>query len=110
MNLLDRIKNNEEVEFNDVISFIDEFYLFTPTAFKNGTAINEEGQNNGSCKIFSFASTEQLNEQQTLNCFGTYYRNDVLEAPNGTNHANIRHFIKNGWSGIDFDKSPLKKK
>ena len=56
MNLLDKIKQNpEEISFDDVIAYIDEHYDFVPTAFQNGEVLNEENQNNGSCKIFSFA-------------------------------------------------------
>ena len=33
--------------------------------------------------------------------WGQYYR-DVLATPDGTDHQNIRNFMKNGWDGVDF--------
>ena len=37
--------------FPETITYIDENFTFTPTAFKNGNQINHAGENNGSCKI-----------------------------------------------------------
>jgi len=68
---------------------------------------NEAGQNSGSCKIFAFAQRHGLSQQQALACFGTYYRDDVLQNPNGTDHQNIRNFMDTGWPGIAFDGEPL---
>ena len=51
-----------------------------------------------------------LDQEQTLTCFGDYYRKDVLEHPEGSDHANIRNFIKSGWSGIKFETQALKAK
>ncbi len=100
----------EDVEFNDTMSIIDSLYVFTPTSFKNGDLINDAGQNSGSCKIFSFASLHNLTPEQTLACFGSYYRDDVLSHPENSDHQNIRNFMKTGWSGIEFDSEPLKTK
>ena len=101
----------EKTEFKDVIEIIDKYYRYTPTRFINGTGneniINTAGENEGSCKIFSFAKLHQLDEAQTLNCFGKYYREDVLKKPEGTDHANIRTFIKYGWQQIRFDNTAL---
>ncbi len=105
---LEKIKSNPETnQFENTISTIDEHYKFTPTEFKNGNLVNEENQNNGSCKIFSFAQLKNLTEQQTLHCFGDYYRKDVLENPQGSDHQNIRNFMQSGWAGISFTKQPL---
>jgi hypothetical protein len=41
--------------------------------------------------------------------FGTYYRNDVLANPTGTDHGNIRNFMLSGWSEIKFDSPALVK-
>ncbi len=97
----------EGVAFSDTIAVIDALYDFTPTAFDNGTTRNEAGQNNGSCKLFSFAKLQGLPQQQTLACFGDYYRKDVLGNPDGTDHQNIRNFMKNGWEGIRFEGEAL---
>ncbi len=95
------------IAFNDTIAVIDALYEFTPTTFKNGDQLNEAGKNNGSCKVFSFAKLQQLTPQKTLHCFGDYYRKDVLGNPDGTDHQNIRNFIKTGWAGIEFQGSAL---
>lgn len=106
--LLDKIKNTpEEVSFQEVIAYIDENYTFTPTKFTNGEVVNEENQNNGSCKIFSFAKKQGLSVEQTLHLFGDYYRVDVLQHPENEDHQNIRNFIKFGWEGISFEGEAL---
>lgn len=108
---LQRLKDlPEDIEFNDTMSIIDSLYAFTPTSFKNDGLINESDQNSGSCKIFSFARLHNLTEEQTLACFGSYYRDDVLNHPENRDHQNIRNFMKTGWSGIEFDSEPLKTK
>ena len=98
----------DTVEFTDTMALIDMLYEFTPTAFKNGELENAAGQNNGSCKLFAFAKLQGLNRQQTLACFGAYYRKDVLEHTNGTDHGNIRNFMKHGWDGIVYAGEPLR--
>lgn len=96
----------DSVEFTNTIAVIDALYDFTPTTFQNGEVLNGTGQNNGSCKLFAFAMMNKLSEQQTLHCFGNYYR-DVLNNPNGSDHQNIRNFMKYGWAGIQYDAMPL---
>lgn len=100
----------ENITFSEVIAHIDAHFDFTPTRFTNGTAVNEAGQNNGSCKIFSFAKLQGLTQDQTLALFGDYYRVDVLGNPDGTDHQNIRNFILQGWEGIRFEGEALKEK
>lgn len=97
----------KSINFTDTISVIEQHYYFTETNFKNGDLENAAGQNNGSCKIFAFAWLNNFNEQQTLECFGDYYRHDVLSKPDGTDHQNIRNFMKYGWSGIRFEGDAL---
>lgn len=97
----------DQVSFDEVIAHIDDNYRFTAVRFSNGSLINEAGQNNGSCKIFAFARLSDLSEQQTLNCFGDYYRIDVLQHPDADDHMNIRNFMRTGWSGIDFAADAL---
>ena len=100
----------EQVEFSDTMSIIDQNYTFTPTTFSNGDTVNEENQNNGSCKIFAFGQLNSLSEQQTLACFGAYYRDDVLGNPEGDDHQNIRNFMISGWNGIKFSAEALSSK
>ncbi len=97
----------ESIAFSDTIALIDAHYDFTPAAFSNGELQNEAGQNSGSCKVFSFAKLHNLTVQQTLYCFGAYYRDDVLKTPQGTDHQNIRTFMKSGWEGVVFQGSAL---
>ncbi|MBD0785888.1 HopJ type III effector protein [Vibrio sp. Y2-5] len=100
----------EKVEFQEVIATIDANFDFTPTAFVNGETVNEENQNNGSCKIFAFAQLQQLTEAQTLACFGDFYRKDVLQNPDNDDHQNIRNFIRFGWAGVKFSGQALSAK
>lgn len=106
--LLIQLNNTpEQVQFTDVISVIEKNYQYTPVKFTNGDVINEAGTNEGSCKIFAFAQLNNLSEQATLACFGKYYREDVLQHPDATDHGNIRNFIKYGWQGVKFSTSAL---
>ncbi len=98
------------IGFNNTMAVIEAHYDFTPTAFANGATRNEAGQNNGSCKLFSFAKLNALSPQQTLACFGDYYRKDVLGNPDGADHQNIRNFMQSGWEGIRFEGDALKPK
>ena len=104
----------ETVTFDQVITTITSDYDYTPAYFTNGfdenMAVNEAGTNEGSCKIFSFALLNNLSKQQTLHCFGDYYRKDVLDNPDATDHANIRNFIKHSWDGIHFQSPALTRK
>jgi len=95
------------IEFEQVMQVIMENYHYQPTIFYNDKLVNEASTNEGSCKIFYFAKLNKLNQQQTLACFGRYYRDDVLANPQGNDHANIRHFIKTGWQGIKFNSAAL---
>ena len=110
--LLDALRNKPDtISFEQVMQIIQENFDFTPTRFANGLGddmvVNEAGQNEGSCRIFAFAQLYDLTPEQTLSCFGQYYRNDVLQNPDGTDHANIRTFMRHGWEGIQFDRPPL---
>jgi hypothetical protein len=114
-NLILKIQNSPElVEFENVIDVINNTYNYSPTLFSNGVdgdnIINKAGENEGSCKIFSFATMQNLSKQQTLHCFGKYYREDVLKHPDHDNHQNIRTFIKHGWENIKFKTNSLSEK
>lgn len=100
----------EQIEFSETIAAIDGAYDYTPTAFRNGDLLNEAGQNAGSCKVFSFAQLQGLTEAETLACFGRYYRDDVLKNPDGTDHQNIRNFMRTGWAGVSFAQLVLQTK
>jgi len=103
-------KAPHEIQFKDVIAFIDAHYDFTSTGFTNGNTVNEADQNNGSCKVFSFAKLNALSKDETLALFGDFYRTDVLQNPEGDDHQNIRNFIEFGWDGISFEGEALKRR
>lgn len=108
--ILDQIKNgNSVLNFIDVIAYIDSHYHFYPTRFNNGDMVNISNQNNGSCKIFYFAKMHDLDKEQTLQLFGRYYT-DVLNSPTGSDHQNIRNFMKYGWDDVKFDGEALVEK
>lgn len=108
---LQRLSSSPElIEFPDTVALVNALYEFTPTGFRNDNIFNPAGQNSGSCKIFAFARLHDLDEQQTLACFGAFYRADVLKNPDAENHQNIRQFMQTGWKGIEFDEMPLRAK
>ncbi len=90
----------DDIEFSETMAVIDQNYAFNETAFTNGSLENKAGENSGSCKLFSFARMHDLDEKQTLSCFGTYYRDDVLSSPDANDHQNIRNFMQSGWGGV----------
>lgn len=108
---LNKVKTQpESVNFDETIAIIDTFYDYSPTPFSNGDLKNNAGENEGSCKILAFAQLQQLTPEQTLHCFGNYYRQDVLGKPTGSGHQNIRQFMQYGWDGVSFEHDPLAKK
>lgn len=100
----------EKINFSDTITVIEENYNFTNAAFKNGDLENSSTQNLGSCKVFSFALKQKFTKEETLACFAQFYFIDVLENPNGTDHQNIRNFMKTGFEGLVFEKEALTEK
>lgn len=108
---LEKLKQTPEtIAFTDTIATVEENYIFTPTAFQNGTQHNASGENSGSCKLFAFAKLQNLSQDETLACFGAYYFEDVLKNPTGTDHQNIRNFMIHSWTGIKFEGEALKLK
>jgi len=103
--LLEKLKV-KSLLFKDVIEFIESRYQHQPTAFKNGEAVNESTQNQGSAKVFAFAQLNNLTAADTLFLFAEHYQS-VLDNPDGTDHQNIRQFIAHGWSGITFENQAL---
>lgn len=102
--------DQQPVDFQQVMQVIDQYYEFTPTRFTNGNQVNEANTNNGSCKILAFGLHNQLSEKATLNAFGNFYTQDVLQNPDGDDHQNIRNFMKSGWAGVSFDGQALQPK
>ena len=104
----------DNIDFTEVISTIEQSYSYSPTRFHNGAGsdavTSEAGTNEGSCKIFAFGKLNHLNAQQTLACFGKYYREDVLGHPYNDDHTHIRNFILHGWEGLRFEGEALQAK
>jgi hypothetical protein len=105
---LDKLHTDpESIEFAETIETIESNYEYTPTNFTNGTQLNKAGENEGSSKILAFAYINNLTVTETLNCFGHYFREDVIGNPAGDDHQNIRQFILDGFEGVKFDVLPL---
>lgn len=100
----------KDINFSETINVIEDNYVFTPAAFKNGDLQNSSTENLGSCKVFSFALKQQLTKEEALACFGQYYFIDVLENPKGTDHQNIRNFMNTGFKGLIFENERLVEK
>ncbi|KJZ14284.1 type III effector [Marinomonas sp. S3726] len=106
--LIEKVKSTpEEIDFTDTMATIDNEYQFQAASFQNGEQKNEAGQNNGSCKIFTFAKLHSLDATDTLQLFGDFYRVDVLQNPEGEDHQNIRQFMIHGWDGVNFESISL---
>jgi len=106
---LDSVRSGNKVDFDDLMSIIDSNYIYTAAAFVNGELSNGTDENQGSAKLFCFAATNQLSEEETLNCFGEYYQ-EVLQSPSGDSHKNIRNFMIYGWEGLKFETPVLIRK
>ena len=102
-----------EQDFEAVQAWILAHYDYTPAGFVNGlgegAVSNPPGTNEGSCRLFAFALDQGLDAETTLRCFGRHYRH-VLADPAGSDHANIRQFMRHGWAGIRFEGLALVRK
>jgi hypothetical protein len=103
--LLEKLKAHS-LTFKEVLAFIETYYQYQPTAFKNGEVYNEATQNQGSARVFAFALLNNLNEADTLYLFAEHYQS-VLDTPNGIDHQNIRQFMIHGWAGVVFEGQAL---
>jgi hypothetical protein len=96
----ERIQNGGDVEsFAETIRLIDANYDYFAVPFQVGDVKSAANTNVGSAKIFSFGLMTKMDVKATLRLFGEISR-DLT--PDGTDHPNIRAFIKNGWSGVTF--------
>lgn len=101
--LLKQIRSDpKSVDFEQTMAAIEEGYNYSAVAFSCGAVESNAEQNQGSAKIFSFAKLNKMSEASTLHLFGRYYREDVLNFPDGEDHGNIRNFMKTGWDGVAF--------
>ena len=95
-------ESTDQVSFQLTMDVVEEMYAYEDVAFSVGDVVSKPGENTGSAKIFSFAKISMLEKETTLHLFGDYYRKDVLENPDGDDHANIRAFMKGGWDCVKF--------
>lgn len=100
---------NDSHQFAATLAFINEWYDFTPTAFRNGKVANSAEQNQGSCRVLAFALMQNLSAAQALKCFGEHCR-DVLATPGSDNHHNLRRLQAEGLGDIHFEQPPLRRK
>ena len=102
MSLLRTKESMQQISFQLTMDVVDELFDVNEVAFSVGDVASAAGQNMGSAKIFSFGKMNELEKGTTLQLFGDFYRKDVLENPEGSDHANIRAFIKGGWDAVSF--------
>ena len=111
--LLDEKSFNKKGSLGIAKSFFENKVNYSINKFRTYITYflrDEANQNNGSCKLLAFAALHTLSKDQALNCFGEYYRQDVLAHPNNTDHQNIRNLLSHGLEGISFEGSPLTRK
>jgi len=87
--------------FDETIKLIDEHYTYFAVPFTVGDVKSPANTNTGSAKVFSFGLMTKMDEKSTLRLFGEHYK-DVLANPSGTDHPNIRNFMKLGWGAVTF--------
>jgi HopJ type III effector protein len=95
------------VSLDEALATVDEHYEFTPCGYSVG-GMRFDGVKLRSCQLYAFGLLHRLSKDQMLACFGTHYRKDVLEHPQGTDHQTVRLFLKHGWAGLKMDCMPLK--
>jgi HopJ type III effector protein. len=100
---------SENHRFTATLEFIERWFQFEPTAFRNGKVHNSESQNQGSCRVLAMALMLGLSKEQTLKCFGEHYR-EVLATPGVDNHHNLRRLEAEGLVDIEFERQPLRRK
>ena len=86
--------------FGETIAMIDNHFVYFAVPMKVSDLISAPNVNVGSSKIFSFGLMTRMDEKSTLKLFGEIYSN--LD-PNGTDHPNIRNFMRDGWGGVSFE-------
>ena len=94
--------DSESLMFEEVMEMIDTHYESQLLEFKNGDIVNQQGENEGSAKLLSYAALSNMDKDTTLKLWGQYYR-EVLKDPTGNSHQNIRNFMKYGWDGVPFE-------
>lgn len=95
-----------EHRFAETLAFIDRYFFYTPSAFRNGDLHSAASENQGSCKILALAKLWQLSVPEVLLCFGEHYR-ALKQEPEGHSHPNLRRIERDGLAQIEFEIFPL---
>ena len=94
-------KGGKVKNFDETIAMIDKHYDYFAVPFTNDDLVNTANTNTGSAKVFSFGLMTEMDVESTLRLFGEHY-DAVKSNPSGSDHQNIRNFMKKGWAGITF--------
>lgn len=86
--------------FEQTIAMIDANFQYFAVPMKIGDLISAPNVNVASSKIFAFGLMTRMDEASTLKMFGEIYSN--LD-PAGSDHPNIRNFMRDGWGGVFFE-------
>jgi len=92
----------DDLKFAEFVELVNEQYETGLLEFKNGDVVNKPGENEGSAQVLSYAALANFDKEMTLKLWGEYYR-QVVASPDGTDHQNIRNFMKTGWEGVPFE-------
>lgn len=84
------------------VAAIGSIYDVPQQAFSVGDHHNNVGENTGSLAILGFAKANHLAPAQVMAMFAEAGE-EVLADPGGTDHANIRAFMKHGLDGVTFE-------
>lgn len=98
--------STQKMNFQDVLAYIEEHYIYLPSVFHNGALINIENENQGSARVLYFGKLMGLSVEQTLKLFAEHYIS-VLASPQNTDHQNIRQFMQHGWERVRFEREVL---
>eukprot|EP00957_Ditylum_brightwellii_P054730 4147428-Ditylum_brightwellii.AAC.1 len=58
--------SGDDIKFEDVIELIDNNYETQLLEFKNGDILNNQGENEGSAKVLSYAALANMDKETTL--------------------------------------------
>jgi len=70
--------SGDDLKFEEVIEMIDTYYESQDLVFKNGDVVNQQGENEGSAKILSYAALAGLDKETTLKVCSLWFSTPVL--------------------------------
>ncbi len=87
---------------NSIFTLANLYHPPRPTAFSIGSVNNAADENQLSAQICHWAIEEGMRLEETLLLFGEHYQ-QVLQNPDGTDHANIRALMEQGLEKVRFE-------